>query len=48
MHNGMISYEGLTEQDFSLPELPQPYLPEAGIETPCFISGILYWKKRQE
>lgn len=39
MHNGMISYEGLTEQDFSLPELPQPYLPGSRNRNPLLYLG---------
>ena len=40
MHKGMISYDGLTESDFSLPELPQPYLPGNRNRNPLLYLGF--------
>ena len=48
MNFGMISYEGLTEETFLLPELEQPYLPGNKNNNPKMNIGLYRWTYQEE
>jgi len=48
MDFGMISYEGLTEEDFTLPEMPQPFLPGTRNRNPLLYLGLPNWNYKEE
>ncbi|HPH84732.1 MAG TPA: DUF72 domain-containing protein [Ferruginibacter sp.] len=48
MEFGMIPYDGLTKEDFMLPETEQPFLPGNKNNAPLFYLGLSKWTYKEE